>query len=172
MNEVERCRAAICFLSLIGLYLDFCAIRWDEDRDLDYLEWGHLLGITPFRIGQLIGATRDWLEIDQEDEFLRGPLKHLADKAREEILPILMTGFNGESGLYYSLCAIRLLCSDWSLQDALEAGAQEEKAATEYLDSLNTEELVQVFTLGAESERIRAHDWILQGCPPHLPLWK
>src|SRR2546429_185370 len=54
-NERQRCHVVIRLLALGGLYHDFCAIGWEEYIEPEYVHWAQELGVTAFRVGQLVG---------------------------------------------------------------------------------------------------------------------
>ena len=55
-NELEKCQVQIRFLALAGLYLDWCYIAWGQTAYPTYGSWAELLGISEFRVGQLVAA--------------------------------------------------------------------------------------------------------------------
>ena len=103
-NEIERCRAALRFLAMCGLYHDFCEVAWEETSYPEYAEWAEKLEIGIFRVDQLIGPDSAWLNSDDEkEELFSEGVKSLADEARQKVFNVLCKGYGNKSRLFLSL---------------------------------------------------------------------
>ena len=128
-RESERQEKSIYFLSLVGIYLDFCSVAYEIGIDINinycYSLCAERLGINmaAFTKDKLI----DFLEVIRErltelepdeifrreefeeckkeffEEFFEESLREMVDQSREIILPKLFNGFEGKSAFFLSL---------------------------------------------------------------------
>lgn len=68
-TEYGRCRASLYLLGLCCLYFDFCWLGCDERQIPNYLDAAGLLGLTPFRLGQIVAVDPDFLDGDDDEVF-------------------------------------------------------------------------------------------------------
>ena len=68
-TEYGRCRVALYLLGLSSLYYDFCWLGCDERQTPNYMDAADLLGLTPFRMGQIVAADPDFLDGGEEIFF-------------------------------------------------------------------------------------------------------
>ena len=150
-NERERCQAAIHFLTLAGLYHDFCAVAWKEFDEPGYRQWAEELCISPFRVGQLVSDEPSCDEEDDDTAF-RAALVHLVAKAREAVLASLLSGFGGVSGLFGSLW--RSGTTSAEAEDYEGSNSDDGDPETEW-QILND----------VTPDKLEAFSWLDDGCP-------
>lgn len=104
-DELQHSKVLVRFIALAGIYYDFCEIAWEEYLDPDYVEWAEALGLSPVRVGQLIGADPRWVDnvTANAEELLSDSLQYLEEMARDEIYGALRDHFGGISQLFISL---------------------------------------------------------------------
>jgi hypothetical protein len=104
-GERERATVAIRFLALAGFYHDFCEIAWEEYSEPEYDEWATSLGVSPFRVGQLIADAADFDEDDTDDDGddVSAAVRYLAEQERPRVVRALRNAYGGTSGLFLAL---------------------------------------------------------------------
>src|ERR1035438_7985173 len=107
-NELERCEAAIRFIAFTEFYRDWQALVDEGDRGFTDLSVPAALGLTAFRLGQLIGRHPDFIDdprfdpytsLGTDDELFRRALYHLEMDARPAVVSAIEEHFGGISGL-------------------------------------------------------------------------
>jgi hypothetical protein len=150
-DDIERCRAAIRFFALCGIYLDFCQYAWGAGTDTKYVEWAEALEILPFRVGQLLGLDPGYPREWNAQSLLDNGLTHLANKSRKSVVEALLLALGGKTELFLSLW---MSC---------------ERAPTDWLGKERTfwSPSLDYNVLNYDMSIIGpAFTWIDQGCPP------
>lgn len=164
-GELDRCRIAVRFLALVGIYSDFCLAAFDEDAPPDYADLAAELDVSPFRVGQLAGEDDAWDEPDDEGTLVEDVLRSLADAARPEIVPTLRDAFGGVSGLFVALW--RTASDDDSGEapgaDREEDGGDADRADDPDVVRETDEEILNDTT----PEKLAALAWLEEGCDPY-----
>ena len=60
-TELERCEAAINFIALVEFYKDWQEGANEGNREFSYGSLPEFLGLSPFRVGQLVGSNPELL---------------------------------------------------------------------------------------------------------------
>jgi hypothetical protein len=110
-NDLERCAASINFIAFAEFYKDWKHIGMEGSRDNSYGGLLEALGITPLRVGQLIGRHSDFLDDPPYDWHLRKPEERLLDDAicqlemaaREEVVNALYEAYGSVGDLFVAL---------------------------------------------------------------------
>jgi hypothetical protein len=154
----ESCRVYIRFLALAGIYHDFCRMAWEEYSEPEDEYWADELGLTNFRIGQLIGEDAEW-DLDgaadeAADEAAEEALQHLIHASRSTVLRVLRDGFGGQNGLFVAL---------WRSNRAASMSADDlqydDKEHEETVDLTDEEILNDV-----RPEKMAAYEWLQEEC--------
>ncbi len=169
-NPVERAQVVVRFLSLAGLFRDYCGIVWGEEREpsTDYEYWleadEELLD--RFRVGQLAGRNFT-------GSYGRA-LEALADRARREVFPIIHEGFGGDAGLFVSLW--RTHQESWTNpyglaeETGLDARGHEEVAEVPPEDGDEEDDYLETdydILNDVTPEKVDGYEWVRSGCPPY-----
>lgn len=111
-NEQERYRVCLRFMTLGGLYNDWWHVVEDETGENDPVdEWAEMLGLSPFKAGQIIAADGELTE--GEHELVLEVLRSGIGQVRPEVVDALKGGFGGDIELFLSLW--RSMEDDWKL---------------------------------------------------------
>ncbi len=147
--ERERTRAAVRFIALAELYLDFCAIALDEPTDGNAWYLAEPLGITAKGLRDL--SDRDTPEPEDEDAPTE-ILEELSDSVRAEVVSALLRGFDGPTPLFLSLWRSHLPEPDHLFDEDDRLAADWE----------TNDEILNDFTF----RKADAYEWVCQGCQP------
>lgn len=89
---------------LAVMYREFCQLVWDKYGEPDYYNWADELGLSAFRMGQLVGS--DFKSLDDDDFYLRGEaLQFIVERLRDGVYRALIDHFGNNSMLFASLYA-------------------------------------------------------------------
>lgn len=98
-DERERCRVLLRCFTFCHLYRTFLSIAWNPGAapdEFEYEKWSRDLGLSPFRIGWVVGAEGWPLpeanERNTEFELRSQALRVLADQTRKEVVETLYPG--------------------------------------------------------------------------------
>ncbi|MDM3849716.1 MAG: hypothetical protein PT120_07515 [Aphanizomenon gracile PMC649.10] len=164
-NEIERAEKLIYFLSLAGIYRDFWCLAADECWEIEYKEIADSLGIgiEAFNKQQLI----EYIELIQEDtdienNFYNSCFQELADENREIVYSSLLQGFGDVSEFFVSLwrsgqdnsVSTQTYYDDDEDEDEEDSSEENKEIYESDQDILNT----------ATPEKLRAFEWITEGC--------
>jgi hypothetical protein len=152
--ERERTKAAVRFVALAELYLDFCAIALDEQTGRDTWYLAEPLGITEEDVRALHGAGKRESEDDEsDDDDLPGYiLEELSDRVRPEVVSAILRGFDGPTELFLSLWRSHLPEPDYLFDEDGRPAADWETN-----DEILNEHSYQ---------KADALEWVCQGCQP------
>lgn len=134
-TEFDRHRALFRLLVLGGIFRDFCDAAWEESSYLPYSDWASTLDTDPFVIGQLYARLADWCEDEQVE--VDNALEFLVEDRRREVVKVLTSAFGGRNGLFASL---------WT-----SSNSQDE----------DPDDPFSPLTV----ERMKAFEWVSEGCP-------
>jgi hypothetical protein len=151
-DELEKCRVKIRFLALTGLYHDWCAVAWQEAENPTYSDWAELLGISPFRLGQLVGSTQ--MELDgeaEDDELFPMGLQKMIHAHRHEVLSSLLQAYGNIHDLFVSL---------WN-SNKTDVRADHDAEGGEYVDT-RKESAYEILNFDI-AEKGPGYDWLCQG---------
>src|SRR6266446_2051003 len=140
---VGRSRVVIRFLALAGIFSDFYEIAFSDGFEPEYLYLATGMGLTPFRLGQLVGSDPEWDNCNDDD--LYSLLKTLADNARNEVYPTLVLGFGHVPSLFISL---------WKTSQVL--GDAEDRDEVDLDNYIVNRDLTP--------EKQQAYSWLTEGC--------
>jgi hypothetical protein len=179
-RESERQEKSIYFLSLVGIYLDFCSVAFDEicmDIDINYCYslCAESLGINmaAFSKDKLIEflevITKTLAELEQDEifgledfeqckkDFFEESLREIVDEAREIILPKLFNGLGGKSAFFLSIyrgTKEAMGYNDYDNEDDEEYEEDEQEDDDEILNNLTN---------------AKAFNWVVnEECDPYI----
>jgi len=147
-SKSERNLAAVRFISLAELYLDFCAVALDEQIHGDTWYWAEPLGLTAEGVRSLFGGDTPEPE---EDEPPTEILEELSDRVRPEVVSALLRGFDGPTELFLSLWRSHLPEPDHLLDEDDQPAA----------DWQTNDEILNEHSF----RKADALEWVCQGCP-------
>lgn len=153
-DQIERTAVMVRIMTLATIYREFCHLAFYEEMDSpDYAWWADSLGISPFRIAQIVGRGFERGEADDCDEsehrLLHAALSELVDGNRRKVCEALVKGFGGESNLFYAL---------WISPQGKPDGSEDHRV-----------EPPEDVLLGQITDsKARAFSWITEGMPPIL----
>ncbi len=102
-DEIERTKVLVRLMSLVTMYQEFCGLAWEEWHEPEYEMWATELGMSPFRIGQLVSPEFQRDTEEETERLVEQALADLVEKARAEVYEALTNGFSGDSMLFVSL---------------------------------------------------------------------
>lgn len=136
-----RLRVHVRLLVLASIYRDWCAIACDEVQDDDPSGWLAAIEVSPFFVGQLVGASFPVDDLD--DAPLDEAVFSLMAAEREAVVKATTMGFGGAEGLFVAL---------WRSSHP-DVDEEDEEI-------LNT----------SDPERVAAYQWITEGMPSKGPV--
>jgi len=152
-NELERTKVLIRAMTLGTIYREFCDLAFDDAWDTEYLIWSEEMGLSSFRVAQLIGDDPEFDPDDDapESSLLDSALYSLIDNEREDICKALCEEFGGESMLFVVLCN----------------SMYHEKGQESDPDDIDEPPPSPDEVLGSDitGEKLRAFSWISEGMP-------
>lgn len=144
-NERERHIVLLRFLTLGGVYRDFCQLAWDESVDKDYAYWAE-----PLKLDEgILARLHEELEEGHSLDELRSweAWESIVESQRPVVVAAIMNGFGGEIDLIRSL---------WNSKDHEDFDADD--------DPFDLEPIAP--GLSVARGRVRAMEWIIDGCYP------
>ncbi len=142
-NDFEWHVVVFRFLSLGGVYRDFCAVAWDEQTDRWYWDWVDSIELNPLIVGQIYGRETQ----EEYGEEISDVLSALVELERPKVVEGLQEELGGALDLYNSLSASKSHSADTD-----EEGGDEDR-----FDHLEP-----------TGRNVHALLWVQQGCPPYL----
>lgn len=104
-NELEKQRVLIRLMVLAIIYIEFCEHAWGEAGDPWIGDWSDALGLSPFRIGQLVGHEFA-AEAPAEDSYLlRHAVVVLIMEERDKVVRALVAYYGDYQELFVALMA-------------------------------------------------------------------
>jgi len=152
-NELERTKVLIRAMTLGTIYREFCDLAFDDAWDTEYLIWSEEMGLSSFRVAQLIGDNPEFDPDDDapESSLLDSALYSLIDNEREDICKALCEEFGGVSMLFVSL---------WN--SMYDEKSPEDKPGD---DEGFPESPEDVLNSNVTGEKLRAFSWISNRMP-------
>lgn len=104
-SEIEKALVLVRLITLATIYREFCEVAWEEVFEPEHSIWADELGISPVRVGQLLGSNQ-MVDDSDDSDLLETGLAHLIDQNRPEIYKALAAHFGGRTGIFVSLWKI------------------------------------------------------------------
>jgi len=180
-RESERQEKSIYFLSLVGIYLDFCSVADEIFIDINinycYSLCAESLGINmaAFSKDKLIEflevITQTLAELEQDEifgledfeqckkDFFEESLREIVDQARKIILPKLFNGLEGKSAFFLSLYRSTKEAMGYNNYDNEDEDEDDDDDDNEQEDD---DEILNNLRNG------KAFYWIMDECYPYL----
>lgn len=102
-DEIERTMVLVRLMTLATMYQEFCGLAWEEWHEPEYGMWATELGISPFRVRQLVGSESHRNVDEDTDSLVEQALDDLVEKTRADVYEALRNEFAGDSMLFVSL---------------------------------------------------------------------
>jgi hypothetical protein len=147
-TQYGRCRAGLYLLGLSSLYADFCGLAFQEMYTPNYPDAADLLGITPFRLGQIVATDPDFL--DSDDDVFYEALETYAEEQRSAIYGPLIRSYGSCLDFYNEL---------WRTVEGLPDKEEDEELAISQADLYNL-----ALSWSVSESQVRVYGWIADGC--------
>ena len=151
-DEVEHQAVLVRLLALATMYQEFCYMAWDMGLiDYDGIpDRAREIGISPFRVGQLVGPQFEAGESDGDSLFYSA-LVRLTNKVRPAIYQALLEAFGGDAMLFVALWNSR------KRERTSEDEVENEDGYEEDADAILNDDLT--------GSKMRAWCWLAEGMP-------
>ncbi len=147
-DGVGRAEVLLRFLALGEVYRDFCACAWDEHTEASLPELAEALGLSPFRLGQYLGAAFEATD-EEEGTLLEEGLAAGVARVRAGVVRALRAHHGSDDALFLWM---------WISNDPDRAGR-----SWEAMDDDEVDEVMNDATPG----RCAAYAWITDGMRPY-----
>lgn len=95
-NEIEKTHVLAYAISLGVLYRDFNAAAYDERKYFEWFDIAEYLGISKFRIAQIIGPDFEPDDYDDDDDLFIQALKKIVESKRPMIIKALYDHYKSQ----------------------------------------------------------------------------
>jgi hypothetical protein len=156
-NPAELTIVKLRLMALSAFYRDFCYVAWQEQTYPMYVLWSEELSLAPIRVGQLLGDSGEWNEVEDES-LLSDGLTHLVTKERRHVGTALIQAYGVSS----------LLCALYNSNRQPIPPKRNQETEEEIDESICYEETPDYILNHTGDELGPAYTWLDQGAEPLL----